>query len=241
VVFEQEIRMTAEGTQRRTERIEGFSDAVFAIAITLPIVELKSPRVDPTGDLAAAYGGLSSDYLAYGLSVAVIGFYWAYSHFSGKIYLKTEHGFNLLTVLFLASVSITPFPARPFVEHVGDVNAHTAALVYAALLAAPSLAWTVRWLYAVKRGLLDPRLTPVYLHKLTVRYVATSGLMLLGVALTVAGAWQAGMILIALLTALYVLPPMGPQYKPGQEPIDDIEEADDAAIGEAQRRNGARP
>jgi uncharacterized membrane protein len=224
--------MSVSGTERRTERIEAFSDAVFAIAITLPVVEVKAPKVMGAGNLASAYAALWPAYVAYGLGVAVIGLYWAFSHFSGKIFLKTEHGFNLLTVLFLALVSI---PARSFVEHLGDANARTAASVYAALLAAPSLAWTLRWLYAVKSKLLNPALTPAYLHKLTTRYVVTSSVMLLGLFLTWAGAWRTGMLLIGLMTALYLLPPMRPIYKQGQEPVDDIEEADDAAIGRAQR------
>lgn len=216
-----------DGTSRKTHRLEIFSDAIFAIAITLPVTDLKSPRVGPNGDLAAAYAAMRPDYIAYGLSVTVIGLYWAYSHFSGKIFLKTDHGFNLLTVVFLALVSVTPFPARSFVEHLGDANARTAACVYTALLAAPSVAWTLRWLYGTSRGLLDPALTPQYLRKLTVKYVATSAFMVLAFVLALAGAWQVGAGIAALATLLHVLPPAKPQYRPGQEPEDELEEADD--------------
>ena len=76
---------SGEGTERKTDRLEAFSDAVLAIAITLPVVELKLPHVPPGGDLVAAYAGLASHYVAYTLSVIVIGVYWAQSHFGGKI------------------------------------------------------------------------------------------------------------------------------------------------------------
>jgi uncharacterized membrane protein len=154
-------RLPKGSITRKTDRLEAFSDAVLAIAMTLPVVDLKAPNVPVGGDLAGAYMALGPQYVAYALSVVVIGLYWVHSHFSGKIVMKTDHGFNLLSVLFLASVSVTPFPSRPFVEHVRDPpNVHEAALVYGAVLTLPSLAWLTRWVYAVRRGLLDPRLAP---------------------------------------------------------------------------------
>lgn len=73
------------------------------------MVELHAPRPED-GDLAAAYLKLAPDYAAYVLSVILIGLYWAHSHFSGKLLEKTDHGYNLLTIGFLAAVSITHFP-----------------------------------------------------------------------------------------------------------------------------------
>lgn len=66
-------------------------DAVLAIAITLPVVELHAPKPEE-GDLAAAYLKLAPDYATYALSVILIGLYWASSHFTGKFLQKTDHG-----------------------------------------------------------------------------------------------------------------------------------------------------
>ena len=63
---------SSDGTERNTDRLEGFSDAVLAIAITLPVVELHAPKPDD-GDLAAGYLKLAPEYGAYGLSVILIG------------------------------------------------------------------------------------------------------------------------------------------------------------------------
>ena len=219
--------LSAEGSERKTDRIEAFTDAVLAIAITLPILDIKLPRLGADGDLAGAYRALAPSYVAYALSVVVIGLYWSYSHFSGKIFLKTDHGFNLLTVVFLALVSATPFPARPFVEHVGDANAPAAATVYAGLLAAPSIAWTVRWQYARRVGLLDPHLSSSYLRKVTLRYAVTSLVLLAGTALTAIVNWRLGLAVIALATLSFVFPPRKPEFKPGEEPDDELQEADE--------------
>lgn len=219
---------TTEGSERKTDRLEAFSDAVLAIAITLPVVELKAPETRPGEDLATAFGGLGSHYAAYGLSWAVIGLYWGYSHFSGKITKKTDHGFNLLTLLFLAAVSLTPFPTRPFVEHFNDpANGRVAALVYSSVLTVPTIVWFARWRYAVWRGLLDPRLATDYVRSVTRRYAGTTIACIVGLALVAIGPWKIGMGVIAIATLSYLLPPMAPRYKKGEEPDHPLSEADE--------------
>ena len=131
--------------ERGVNRLGAFIDGVFAIAITLPVVRLEAPKVAIGGDLAAAFGRLAPEYVTYGLSFTVIGLYWTYSHFSAQLLRRSDHGFNLLTLLFLASVSLTPFPAQPYVEHVADpANVRSAALLYGGLLSVPSAVWLAR-------------------------------------------------------------------------------------------------
>ena len=163
------------GDERKTERLEAFIDAVLAIAITLPVVELHAPKPE-SGNLAAGYLKLMPNYAAYGLSVVLIGLYWAHSHFRGKLLQKTDHVYNLLSIGFLAAVSITPFPAQPLAEHLaGDAESKTAALVYLGVAAAPATWWFIRWIYAVAKGLLDPRLIDSYIRRLTIKYGVTAG------------------------------------------------------------------
>lgn len=78
-----------KATERKSDRLEAFMDAVLAIAITLPVTELHAP--EPTdGDLAAAYLKLAPEYAAYALSVILIGLYWASSHLTGKLLQKNR-------------------------------------------------------------------------------------------------------------------------------------------------------
>ncbi|HEU0067048.1 MAG TPA: TMEM175 family protein [Sphingomonas sp.] len=220
--------LDTQGSERKTDRAEAFSDAVLAIAITLPLVDLKSPGVEVARPLAAQYAALEPHYAAYGLGFVVIGLYWAYSHFSGKLLVKTDHGFNLLTLVFLAAVSLTPLPARPFVEHLGDAgDAATAASIYAWMLAAPAVLWAVRWYYAVRRGLLSPHLTPDYIHATNVKYTAIAAACVVGALIATFAMWQAGIAIVGLVTLSFALPPMMPRYKDGEAPADDIEEADE--------------
>ena len=95
--------MTAEepavGTERGTKRIEAFSDGVFAIAITLLILEIKVPHgAEGHGsqDLLHALLGFWPTYFAYLLSFVMIGIYWANHHYVFKLYRRTDHILNLL-------------------------------------------------------------------------------------------------------------------------------------------------
>jgi uncharacterized membrane protein len=150
--------------------------------------------------------------------VVLISLYWAHSHFSGKLLEKTDHGYNLLSIGFLAVVSITPFPARPLVEHLsGDAENTTAALWYLGVAATPATWWFLRWVYATARGLPDPRLTDAYLRRTTLKLGITAGAYSASFALAFWD-WRAGLIVAGIVTLSYIVPPAKPIYKPGQEP-----------------------
>ena len=100
------------GTERGTERAEAFSDGVMAIAITLLILDIKVPH--PPGatstNLLEELLRLWPSYFALVLSFVMIGIYWANHHYVFKLFKKTDHGLNLLNLLFLLCISFLPFP-----------------------------------------------------------------------------------------------------------------------------------
>ena len=100
-----------EGAVRGTQRMEIFADAVFAIAFTLPVLELKLPEPGP--GFGERLIQLWPFYLSYVLSALVIGLYWVHHHFSGAIYRTTGHHFLLATMLFLATISSSPSQPAP--------------------------------------------------------------------------------------------------------------------------------
>jgi uncharacterized membrane protein len=200
-------------TRRETTRMEAFSDAVFAIAITLPIVEIQVPEVNEEGaSLAAQLMTLWPSYLGYLLSFLVIGLYWAHHHFSGKIYSKVDHVFLLITLLFLMSVGFVAFPTRVFSEFVADAeNRGAAATFYATALFLVSLTWLLKWLYGTWAHLVDERLDPAYIHRLTVKYVVTTAIYAIAAALTLLH-WGLGITVATLITLFYLRPPERPVY-----------------------------
>jgi uncharacterized membrane protein len=199
-----------EGAVRGTQRMEIFADAVFAIAFTLPVVELKFPQPGPRfGEELIA---LWPEYLGYGLSALVIGLYWVHHHFSGAIYRTTGHHFLLATVLFLAAIGFIAFPTRAFAEHLHDPASREAgAILYTCALAATALTWLIKWKTGCATGDVDDRLDQAYVARLTRKYYWTTGLMAAAAVLSFLS-WPAGLALAAAVTLSYLRAPETPVY-----------------------------
>lgn len=203
---------------RDIRRMEAFSDAVFAIAITLPIVEVQVPKAaaDLPG-LAAELLGLWRSYLGYFMTFVVIGLFWSHHHFSGIIYRKVNHGFLLMTLLFLMAVGFVAFPTRVLAEYLGDpIHNQTATTFYVAALLVASLAWLLKWVYGVKDHLVDERLEPAYVARLTRKYTLTSAAYLVALLLSFPSPYLA-LGLAAAITLLYLRAPEPPVYR-GEHP-----------------------
>ena len=96
------------GAAREIGRMEAFSDGVFAIAITLPIVELQTPTIPAGSTLVGAIEQQWPTYLAYALSFLVIGVYWlAHRRFFAMI-LEADPPITVLNLIFLALVGLLP-------------------------------------------------------------------------------------------------------------------------------------
>jgi uncharacterized membrane protein len=144
------------GPQRRLSsgRLEAFSDGVFAIAITLLVLELAVPA-GAEDDLLDAFLDQWPSYLAYVVSFATIGAIWL-AHNGITDYLeRTDAGFIRLNLLLLMVVAFLPFPTRLLGEHIGENDPERVAVtIYGlTLLAATSLV-SVLWRYAVHEKLV---------------------------------------------------------------------------------------
>jgi uncharacterized membrane protein len=190
--------------------MEAFADAVFAIAFTLPVVEIELP--DGAQPLGAQLLALWPSYLGYALASLIIGIYWVHHHFSGAIYRTTGHWFNMATVLFLAAIGFIAFPARAFAEHVAHADAREPAGIFLTLaLAATALTWWVKWQAGRGLGHVDSRLEPTYVQRINRRYHISTLLMLTAGVLAFVH-WQAGLALAGLVSLYYILPPPTPLY-----------------------------
>jgi uncharacterized membrane protein len=199
-----------EGAVRGTQRMEIFADAVFAIAFTLPMVELELPEAGPgfAGRLLDAW----PEFLGYALSALVIGLYWVHHHFSGAIYRTTGHHFLLATMLFLAAIGFIAFPTRAFAEHIHDpVTREPAAIFYVCALAATALAWLIKWRVGCATGDVDDRLERDYVGRLTRKYYRITALMVAAAALAFLR-WEVGLALAAAVTLFYLRAPETPVY-----------------------------
>ncbi|GGE22832.1 hypothetical protein GCM10011529_31800 [Polymorphobacter glacialis] len=190
--------------------MEIFADAVFAIAFTLPMVELKLPEVGP--DTQRQLLELWPSYLGYGLSTLVIGIYWVHHHFSGALYRTTGHRFLLTTLLFLAAIAFIAFPTRVFAEHIQNPVARAAgARFYTVALAATSVAWCFNWRTARAMGDIDDRLTHAYVERLNRHYTTMAAILVVAAALAFVS-WELGISLAGAVMLYQLRPPETPIY-----------------------------
>jgi uncharacterized membrane protein len=195
--------------EKETTRLEAFSDGVFAIAITLLILDVHVPRPpdDPAEpfDLAHKLLALWSPLLAYFMSFASILVMWVNHHRIFTIVRRTDQAFLFWNGLLLMLVTFVPFPTSllsEYMTHGGRAELRLAALVYAAHGTLIALAFTALWRYATKNGRL---LTPGHMEDDVRRLSAQYWYGPLGyfVALVTAYFWPWGSIGICLAFVLF--------------------------------------
>jgi uncharacterized membrane protein len=91
------------------QRAEALSDGVFAIVITLLILDIRVPDVDYS-QLAAALVAMLPRIYAYMISFGVIGVYWLAHHQSFQLVSKLNGYLIWLNLVYLLTVSFMPFP-----------------------------------------------------------------------------------------------------------------------------------
>jgi uncharacterized membrane protein len=97
-----------EAERRELDRVGAFSDGVFAIAITLLVLNIEVPDV-PGSDLGSAVSDLADDFVAYGIGFAVIGLFW-YEHHKLFASLGRASGrLVLVNTVLLALIALMPF------------------------------------------------------------------------------------------------------------------------------------
>ena len=113
--------------RRELDRLNAFSDGVFAIAITLLVLSIEVPTVSGD-DLGNALGNLGSDISAYFIGFAVIGMFW-YAHTAVYSHLERISGWLVITNLgFLSMISLMPFTTALL----GNYDEPLSVAVYAA-------------------------------------------------------------------------------------------------------------
>src|SRR3954470_1320050 len=210
------------GAERGLSRFEGFSDAVFAIALTLLIVEIKVPG-SPDGpqgysSLAKAMLEQWHEHLALILCYVVIGAYWLQHHYSGRIYAKSDHGFSALNLVFLLAIVVIPYPIRAWCYHLGTPFEQTGAMTLVVGLALTACTWMAKWFYGMGgRRIMDERLAPDFLRQMTRRYSIATLIQIAAVPVAIA-AGRLGVAIALLCVAFFLLPQPKPRYKTGEEP-----------------------
>ena len=137
--------------RNETARIEAFSDGVFAIAITLLVLDLKVPRSLPQGSsLAEALIAQWPTFGAYLTSFATIGIMWINHHYLFTVIRRSDHNLLILNLLLLLMVTFIPYPTSLLAEYFNHPGERLAAVLYSGSFLVIALLFYVLWKYASK-------------------------------------------------------------------------------------------
>jgi uncharacterized membrane protein len=102
------VRAVTPAERRELDRVGAFSDGVFAIAITLLVLNVEVPDV-PGSDLGSALSDLSDDLFTYAIGFAVMGLFWYGHHKLFAALGRTSGRLVLANMLLLALIALMPF------------------------------------------------------------------------------------------------------------------------------------
>jgi uncharacterized membrane protein len=126
-----------------TERINALSDGVFAIAVTLLILEVKVPHIAAGESLWTALGSLWPSYAAFALSFFVILVTWIAHHDLMRLVRGTNIPLQIANGAALAYVTFIPFPTAVLAENLGGPNLSTAVAFYCGTFVFGSIAFNI--------------------------------------------------------------------------------------------------
>ena len=195
-------------TEMPIDRVGTFSDGVFAIAITLLILEIGTEGSE--GSLAHRLSEQWPSYVAYVISFAVIGIVWINHHEIVRSIQHADHGFLIANLFLLFVVATLPFPTKVLGEglHAATFDdQRTAALLYCTTCVVLCLSFCVLWAWAARgrRLIRDP--VPQDVVDARSRLLTLS---LVAFAIPCVVAWwspAAAIALEAVLALAYTLPP----------------------------------
>jgi uncharacterized membrane protein len=141
-------------------RVLSFSDAIFAIAMTLLVIGIEVPKLDSAnsvGDLADALNDLSDSMASFFIGFAVIGRYWiAHHQFFSKL-ARFDSGMIGINLVYLAFVAFLPFPTALLGDYFGNP---LSVATYAVAVAIVSGLEVVEFRHAYRHDLFHERIPP---------------------------------------------------------------------------------
>ena len=137
-------------SHRELDRLIFFSDAIFAIVMTLLILEIRAPDNVPSNvaatEVPSLVWALWPKFFSYVLSFLVIGTYWISHHQIFRYVRSYDRPLLWLNLVFLLSISFIPFPTDLLGEY-GELR--FSVIFYAASLGMARLLLAVVWWYIV--------------------------------------------------------------------------------------------
>ena len=130
---------------RESARIEAFSDGVFAIAITVLVLEIKVPTIHTDQDLLQDLLKLAPNYAGYAISFLTILVMWMNHHRLFKLVRRTDEWLPFANGILLLVVSFVPFPTAVMAAYWKTPNQQMGVLFYSGTFILLALTYNLVW------------------------------------------------------------------------------------------------
>ena len=152
------------------ERLSALSDGIFAVAMTLLVLDLRVPASDAVHsehDLWRALVALSPRLLIFVMSVMTLGIFWVGQQTQLNYFARADRNLAWIHIAFLCAVCLVPFSTSLLAEF---IRYRIALLVYwfNILLLGVTLYWS--WSYATRAALIADE-APQNIHSAVVRRI----------------------------------------------------------------------
>ena len=202
------------GAERNPARVVFFSDAVFAITVTLLVLNIRPPA-DYT-NLLHGLVALWPSYLAYALTFLFIGQVWANHHVMFDHIRAADRVILLLNTLLLMTVAFLPFTTSVLAGALRSGHGlRTATVFYGIAFDATALTFNAVWQYARRHRLLSETLDPAGATAIGRRFQLALAWLAIGALLGLLIPFL-GVAMIAAFNVFYWLPIQGegPRHDP---------------------------
>jgi uncharacterized membrane protein len=182
------------------ERLAALSDGIFAVAMTLLVLDLRVPArelIHSPAELRSALAGLAPQFVAYLMSFITLGIFWIGQQTQLNHLIRSSRGLSWLHLAFLFAVSVMPFSTHLLAEF---ISYRTALLAYWLNIFLLGATLYLTWNCALASGLVKDDISPEVTTAIKRRILIAQSLYALGAALSfISTYWSIGFIVLVQL------------------------------------------
>jgi len=189
---------------RNLDRLAALSDGIFAVAMTLLVLDLHTPsaaQIHSEGELIQALGALGPQWIVYGMSFLTLGIFWAGQQTQLNFIEQGTRDLTWIHLGFLFSITLMPLSTRLL----GDFIHYRIAIgLYWLNILAPGAMLYWSWAHATHKQLIKKDTPPEIRNSICRRILIAQSLYAAGAALCLIHTWIsiAAIVLVQLNYAI---------------------------------------
>ena len=191
---------------RNLDRLAALSDGIFAVAMTLLVLDIHLPaasQIHSEGDLVLALGALGPQWVAYGMSFLTLGIFWAGQQTQLNHIGEGTRDLTWIHLGFLFAITMMPLSTRLLAEF---ITYRVALALYWLNILVPGLMLYWSWAYVTRWNLIKADTPEAVRNSVCRRIVIAQSLYAAGAAFCLISNWLS-IGLIVLVQLNYAIAP----------------------------------